>query len=829
MSRCFSYVRKKDGRLEVFDERKISNTIAKICTESGYSDRETIKKIFQKTLDFLKATYLAGTIINTYEIGDIIERIFGEQKLEHILRIYQKKRVLKDKVKRSLKVSKTKKKSDTTDMSLLVQAEIEEETSPWDKTKIVDALMKEAKLKSHEAYKVACGVEKKLISSGLKKVTTSLIRELVDNELLIQGHQTKIKVQTSLGMPTYDLDNLILSKVNENSNLAANSPEAINLAVSEIILKQYALNNVFSRDVSDAHLDGRIHIHDLGYPTRVYCSSHSLEYLKKYGLHLENLDVISAPARHARTLTGHLNTFLASMQAYYAGALGIGYINIFYAPYLVGFSREQMLQEAQHLIFSLSQSAFSRGGQVLFLDANIHTGIPAYLKNIPAIGPGGKYTGKTYKEYEKEAQEFAMALLEVWRRGDKHGNIFAFPKCDLHINEETFSDPEQRKILEFACEVASENGTPYFIFDRDEVTLSACCRLRTQITDNYMIEHPESMRFCGFQNVTVNLPQAAYRAKRTAKNNVLEKLFSEIASDMDLCVKAHLQKKEFISKLMKEKHAPLYQIGKISFDGRPYVDLQSATYIIGILGLNECVQHLTGKQLHEDEDVFKLGLKIVSFMYLRVKEYEKKYNLKFSLEESPAESATRRLAKIDLQNYPESREVIKGRIDKDEFYYTNSIHFAASAPVSIVERIIKQSQFHPLIESGAIIHAFLGEEKPEPSSIFNLIEKTWRNTKCAQVTISPEFSVCNDCHKMTRGLKDSCVACGSKNVHGITRIVGYYSRISNWNKSKIGELHDRHIGDYSITKCEKANTLEEEGEYKSSKTKQEGIFTAISA
>ncbi len=36
-------------------------------------------------------------------------------------------------------------------------------------------------------------------------------------------------------------------------------------------------------------------------------------------------------------------------------------------------------------------------------------------------------------------------------------------------------------------------------------------------------------------------------------------------------------------------------------------------------------------------------------------------------------------------------------------------------------------------------------------------------------------------------------------LYGVTRIVGYYSRTSNWNKSKIGELRDRHNGDYSVT------------------------------
>ncbi|TLD41100.1 MAG: Ribonucleotide reductase of class III (anaerobic), large subunit [Candidatus Jettenia ecosi] len=35
-------------------------------------------------------------------------------------------------------------------------------------------------------------------------------------------------------------------------------------------------------------------------------------------------------------------------------------------------------------------------------------------------------------------------------------------------------------------------------------------------------------------------------------------------------------------------------------------------------------------------------------------------------------------------------------------------------------------------------------------------------------------------------------------LHGVTRIVGYYSRVSNWNKSKIGELNDRHVGRYSV-------------------------------
>jgi hypothetical protein len=35
-------------------------------------------------------------------------------------------------------------------------------------------------------------------------------------------------------------------------------------------------------------------------------------------------------------------------------------------------------------------------------------------------------------------------------------------------------------------------------------------------------------------------------------------------------------------------------------------------------------------------------------------------------------------------------------------------------------------------------------------------------------------------------------------LEGVTRIVGYYSRVNNWNKSKIGELRDRNQQNYAL-------------------------------
>lgn len=46
--------------------------------------------------------------------------------------------------------------------------------------------------------------------------------------------------------------------------------------------------------------------------------------------------------------------------------------------------------------------------------------------------------------------------------------------------------------------------------------------------------------------------------------------------------------------------------------------------------------------------------------------------------------------------------------------------------------------------------------------------------------------------------KTKCLYCGSTNIYGLSRIVGYYSIIENWNNSKLAELESRQKGKYKI-------------------------------
>jgi len=244
----------------------------------------------------------------------------------------------------------------------------------------------------------------------------------------------------------------------------------------------------------------------------------------------------------------------------------------------------------------------------------------------------------------------------------------------------------------------------------------------------------------------------------------MEKFLREMEDVLQICIKAHLQKKRFAKQLMSGPSMPLWQIGKPAADGRPYVDLDAATYIVGIIGLNEALQYVCGKELHEDDEALRLGLKVISHLYFAVKEEGKKQGLKITIEESPAESASRRLAKIDMKRYPEAAQYVRGSVEKDEVYYTNSVHMRPDADLDIVERIRKQAKFHGLIESGAIIHAFVGENRPSAGAIESLVQKTFENTQAAQLTISPEFTICKVCNRITYGVADQCRHCGAENL-----------------------------------------------------------------
>ncbi|MEW6685066.1 MAG: anaerobic ribonucleoside-triphosphate reductase [Candidatus Edwardsbacteria bacterium] len=789
--RLFSLIQKRNGNIVKFEKKKIAEAIFKAAEAVGGTDKEIAERLSDEVVLYLYSSK-GDHLPSVEEIQDAVEKVLiekGHAKTAKAYILYRDQRAKIRQQKIILSQETVPEESDATDLALFVRVS-EDNIVEWNRERIVAALVKEASVPVTQAEKIAREVEEQIINAKVKRITSALIRELVDAKLIEHGLEDARKKHARLGLPVFDVEKALTFRNRENANIPHN-PEATNMTLAEAINKQFALLKVFSQDVADAHMRGDIHLHDLGFINRPYCSGQSLEYVKKFGLNLPNALSIAKPAKHPDTLLAHMVKFSAALQGHFAGAIGWDAVNIFFAPFLVGLSEREIHQLAQMMVFEYSQQSVARGGQAIFSDLNIYWEIPKHFESVEAIGPGGKYTGKKYLDYLSEAQKFAWALFDVYKEGDGTGRPFFFPKPQVHITEKFFQTPGYEEFLLHIAEVSSEKGNTYYVFDRGQTAkISECCRLAFKLeqSDFEDARHPWKMRYCALQNVTLNLPRIAYLAK--GDDN---KLFDKLEDFLRLAVKGHLQRKRFIERLLAMKDKGPLALLTMERDGELYLRMQRATYLIGILGLNEMVQIHKGQQLHESPEAFKFGLKVIAFLHFEAKKLSAEHNMRFVLEQTPAESTAFRFAKLDLEHFPEQAEkVVKGNIKQGMIYYTNSTYLNVGADIDPITRVREEGRFHDLIEAGALSHIWLADSRPPKESIANFVVKTFRHSRNSQIAFSPEFTTCNSCNKVIRGLYQECPSCGSKEVDGITRVTGYFTRISGWNKGKLGELKDRY-------------------------------------
>ncbi len=790
----FKKVQKRSGEMVEFEIKKIAASIFKAARSVGGEDYARAKFLAEQVVKHLYEQ--RGPYIPTVdEVGDAVEKVLIENGHAQTAKAYILMRETRARARRRhlARIKPTLAgQRDTTEFALFVRSS-DDTINRWDRNRITRTLVRETCLELSKAEAIAREVEETIVNANVKRVTSSLVRELVNAKLVEYGLEEYRRRHTRLGVPIADVENLILYKNRENANTPHN-PEATNMTLAEWTLKQFALSSVFDSDIADAHTWGDIHLHDLGFINRPYCSGQSLEYVKKFGLNLPNALSMAKPAKHPETLLAHMVKFSAALQGHFAGAIGWDAVNIFFAPFLVGMSDRDIHQLAQMLVFEYSQQNVARGGQAIFSDINLYWEMPAHFADVPAIGPSGEYTGKKYGEYLREAQRFVWAIFDIYKEGDGSGRPFFFPKPLVHLTENFFRTEGYQDFLLHISDVAADKGNTYFVFDRGKTAkVSECCRLSFKLDDQDLADAqtPWKMRYCALQNVTINLPRIAFLA-----NHDDEQLFRLLKERLAMVVRAHQQKRTFIETLLSLKAEGPLALLTMDADGEPYLRVHRVNYLVGVLGLNEMVQYHTGKQLHESEEAFRFGLKVMALLNLEARKLAEQNNIRLVIEQTPAESTAFRLAKLDLELYSEpALQVVKGDIQNGAVYYTNSTYLNVSAALDPIERVYLEGKFHDMIEAGALTHIWLADAHPPKESIANFVVKTYNYARNAQIAFSPEFTTCVQCHRTSRGLNSTCPYCHSANVDHITRVTGYFSRVSGWNAGKKQELKDRFKSD----------------------------------
>ncbi len=138
-------------------------------------------------------------------------------------------------------------------------------TYPWSKGRIVAALVHEADLSREQAETIALRVEGRVIASGVRRLSTALVRELVDNELVAMGLSGALARHAPVSVPRYDLRELL-----DSGPPAGRVAPGVQRGVSETLgaelLRRYALTDVLDERAAEAHHSGELHVIDLAAP-----------------------------------------------------------------------------------------------------------------------------------------------------------------------------------------------------------------------------------------------------------------------------------------------------------------------------------------------------------------------------------------------------------------------------------------------------------------------------------------------------------------------------------------------------------------------------------
>ncbi|WFN35818.1 anaerobic ribonucleoside-triphosphate reductase [Methanomicrobium antiquum] len=672
----------------------------------------------------------------------------------------------------------------------------------WDRDRIVRQLLEETKLveefyggdpiDEETARSIAFSVEQKILKLNLKFLSGPLIREIVNTSLLEKDLIPYRNVSTRVGTPVYDAHLIDVGRgfeAKDNANLQENAETSHKKKADKISKEQYLLQ--MPPELADFHLSGDMHIHDLEYfGTRPFCQDWDLRYFFYYGLMPDGNGTkasVAGPAKRPEVAILHAVKALGSAQTNFAG--GQGYYNFltFLAPYFEGKDYECIKQHMQMFVYEMTQMMVARGGQVVFSSVQLSPGVPKLWRDKPCVYKGKVWDGKQaplrqYGEFEKEVRLLFKALMDVMLQGDYWGKPFNFPKPEISIEPDFMDEdedfnrqnpdiPTYRDLYLMTFELASKFGTPYYDNQipayrgaGEGISCYQCCAYQFSSMaddDDYFDEKmyfKDGKHFSmgSWQVISINCPRAAYKAEGDD-----ERLFAELKKLMDVATEVFKIKRRWMDNIRAKGRMPFaMQCPKDPNSpngeerGPVAVDLEGLVYTIGIVGVNEMVQHHTGSQIHESREAFVLAVRAMTELEMYAKEISRKHHMTIALARTPAETTGQRFSVADLidsrfTNY--AKAVIKGDLESAfekigttfdlPIYYTNGTHVTPGADISLTKRMDIEHVFFPIVDGGNIFHIWLGEARPDPRGLMDMAMNLCKNSQIGYFAFTRDLTV----------------------------------------------------------------------------------------
>ena len=545
-------------------------------------------------------------------------------------------------------------------------------------------------------------------------------------------------------------------RLKENSNMSF-SVQGLNNYLASSISARYWLNKLYPENIRLAHVNGDLHIHDLGL-LAPYCCGWDLKDLLLRGFGGVSEKIQSKPAKHFRSALGQVVNFFYTLQGEAAGAQAFANFDTYLAPFIRydGLTYEEVKQGLQEFMFNVNVPT-RVGFQTPFTNITLDV-TPSKMIGEENVIIGGQIMPEKYKDFQEEMDMFNKAFAEVMIAGDSTGRVFGFPIPTYTIDKDFDWD---RECLKPVWEMTSKYGVPYFSnfvnsdMNRDDAR-SMCCRLRL---DNRELRKRGGGLFGAnpltgsLGVVTINLARLGYLSKDKEDFKV------RLVKLMDIAKESLTIKRKVIEKFTADGLYPYSMFYLKDIFARFGTYWQNHFNTIGINGMNEASLNLLGKNITEEEGR-EFAKEILDFMREKLMDYQNETNDLFNLEATPGEGCTYRFAKKDLELYPDivfaNNDAVKNQ--GADPYYTNSSNIPVGYTDDIFSALDLQDELQTKYTGGTVLHGFLGERIKNSETTKKLVQTIVNNYRLPYFTITPTFSICPK-HGYLAGEHKFCPKC----------------------------------------------------------------------
>ena len=415
----------------------------------------------------------------------------------------------------------------------------------------------------------------------------------------------------------------------------------------------------------------------------------------------------------------------------------------------------------EQIVYSLNQPTGARNYQAVFWNV-------AYYDRYYFESIFGEFYFPDGSKPDWDGLSWLQKRFMKWFNQERTKTLLTFPVETMALLVDENGEPKDKEWGEFTAEMYAE-GHSFFTYMSDNAdSLSSCCRLRNEITDNgFSYTLGAGGVSTGSKSVlTINLN----RCVQYAVNHKMDYL-EYLGQVIDLCHKVQLAYNENLKDLQAHGMLPLFDAG--------YINIARQYLTIGINGLVEAAEFM-GLKITPNDDYKKFVQGILGL----IEKYNKQYRTKdvmFNCEMIPAENVGVKHAKWDREDgYFVPRDC-----------YNSYFYVVEDDSLSVIDKFkLHGAPYIEHLTGGSALHMNLDEHLSKEQYLHLL--KVAAKEGCNYFTFNIPNTVCNDCGHIDKRYLKECPHCHSKNVDYMTRIIGYLKRVSNFSQARQEEASRRY-------------------------------------